>query len=200
MEEDLGEIQISENLTEALERLLLRIRYVPALGVEDFMRDYGDTRFGRLLMYLLIYRNKALDWDQRGARIGFEDAELLAGFQPQFHHVFPEKFLEGHIDAPLVDAMSNIAVIGPSINIRISKQNPMDYIPRSKIDAAKLRQQFISGQITNTSVKQYPEWLCARAEELAGAGNSFLEDLRGELNLPAIVVETEKQDYAYDVA
>src|SRR5271156_5357095 len=71
MEEDLGEIQISENLTEALERLLLRIRYVPALGVEDFMRDYGDTRFGRLLMYLLIYRNKALDWDQRGARIGF---------------------------------------------------------------------------------------------------------------------------------
>ena len=164
------------------------------------MRDYGDTRFGRLLLYLLIHSKKAVDWDQRGVQIGFEDAELLAGFQPQFHHVFPRKFLDGHIDANLIDALANIAIIGPTINIRISKQNPMDYIPKYKITAEKLRQQFISGQITNTNVKQYPDWLRTRASELASEGNRFLEEFRGNLKLPAAVAEVEKQDHAYDAA
>jgi hypothetical protein len=93
MEEDLKEISDSATLTEALERLLARIRYIPPLTADDFMRDYGDTRFGRLLLYLLVLRNKAVDWDQQGVRIGFDGAELLAGFRPQFHHVFPKKFL-----------------------------------------------------------------------------------------------------------
>jgi hypothetical protein len=93
MEEDLKEINEAATQTEALERLLARIRYLPSLTADDFMRDYSDTRFGRLLLYLLILRNKAVDWDQRGIRIGFEGAELLAGFQPQFHHVFPKKIL-----------------------------------------------------------------------------------------------------------
>jgi hypothetical protein len=95
MEEDLREIAESVTLAKALERLLNRIRYIPALMADDFMRDYGDTRFGRLLLYLLVLHNKAVAWDQPGVRIGFDGAELLAGFQPQFHHVFPQKFLEG---------------------------------------------------------------------------------------------------------
>ncbi len=200
MEEDLREIEESSTLTEALERLLARIRYVPSLTADDFMRDYGDTRFGRLLLYLLIHRKKAVDWDQRGALIGFDGAELLAGFQPQFHHVFPKKFLDGLVDNALIDALANIAIIGPAINIRISKQNPMDYIPKYKITADKLRQQFISGQIANTTVKQYPDWVRTRADELAGAGNEFLEGLRGDLKLPVAAADTEKQEHAYDAA
>ena len=164
------------------------------------MRDYGDARFGRLLLYLLIVRNEALDWDQLGVRIGFDGAELLAGFQPQFHHVFPRKFLEGQVTADLIDALANIAIIGPTINIRISKQNPMDYIPKYKITAEKLRQQFISGQIASTSVKQYPDWVRKRAEELAIKGNGFLDVLRGDLKLPTIVADTENQEHAFAAA
>jgi len=200
MEEDLKEIAESSTLTEALERLLARIRHVPLLMADDFMRDYGDTRFGRLLLYLLVVRNKSVDWDQRGVRIGFDGAEILAGFQPQFHHVFPKKFLEKQVDDGLIDALANIAIIGPTINIRISKQNPMDYIPKYKITAEKLRQQFISGQITNTTVKQYPDWLRGRATELANSGNDFLETLRGDLTLPTVANDAERQDHAYDAA
>jgi CBS domain-containing protein len=80
MEEDLKEISESSTQTEALERLLSRIRYIPPLTAEDFMRDYSDTRFGRLLLYLLIVRNKALDWDQRGVRIGFDGADFSRAF------------------------------------------------------------------------------------------------------------------------
>ena len=200
MEEDLKEISESSTQTEALERLLARIRYIPPLTAEDFMRDYSDTRLGRLLLYLLVVRNEAVDWDQRSVRIGFDGAELLAGFQPQFHHVFPKKFLEGQTDASLIDALANIAIIGPAINIRISKQNPMNYIPKYKISAEKLRQQFISGQITNTVVKQFSDWVRARADELASVGNAFLEELRGDLKLPVVAADSEKQEHAYDAA
>jgi Protein of unknown function DUF262 len=200
MEEDLKDISESSTQNEALERLLARIRYIPPLTAEDFMRDYSDTRFGRFLLYLLVIRNEAVDWDQRGVRIGFDDAELLAGFQPQFHYVFPKKFLEGQTDSSLIDALANIAIIGPTINIRISKQNPMNYIPKYNITAEKLRQQFISGQITNTSAKQYPDWVRTRAGELARVGNEFLEELRGGLKLPTTAPSAEQQEHAYDAA
>jgi hypothetical protein len=200
MEEDLKEIAESATSSEALERLLTRIRYVPPLAAEDFMRDYGDTRFGRLLLYLLVLRNGAIDWDQQGVRIGFDGAELLAGFQPQFHHVFPKKFLEGKVAADLIDALANIAIIGPSINIRISKQNPMDYIPKYRITSEKLRQQFISGQIVETSVGNYPDWLRKRAETLAAAGNQLLEELRGDLKLPTSAEGIEAEEHAFATA
>lgn len=200
MEEDLKEVAEAATLTEALERLLARIRYVPPLMAEDFMRDYGDNRFGRLLLYLLVLRNKAVDWNQQGVLIGFDGAEILAGFQPQFHHVFPKKFLEGQVAADLIDALANISIIGPTINIRISKQNPMDYIPKYNITAEKLRQQFISQHITGTTVQQYPDWVRKRADALACVGNEFLEELRGNLRLPSIASDTQNQDHAFATA
>ena len=35
--------------------MLARLRYVPPLEAKDFLRDYSDSRFGRLLLYLLAY-------------------------------------------------------------------------------------------------------------------------------------------------
>jgi Protein of unknown function DUF262 len=94
----------------------------------DFLRDYGDSRFGRFFLYLLVYRNKAQDWDEQGHRIGFEGVSVLADFRPEWHHVFPKKYLSGKVDESLIDALANIAVIGSEINIRISAKDPMSYI------------------------------------------------------------------------
>jgi hypothetical protein len=116
MEEDLKEIAESSTLSESIERLIAKIRYVPPLEPKDFIRDYGDARFGRLLLYFLIFDNSAIDWDQSGTRIGFDDAELLAGFQPQFHHVFPKKFLEGHVSDDLRRATSASLKLPPFRN------------------------------------------------------------------------------------
>jgi hypothetical protein len=147
------------------------------LEPEDFLRDYGDARFGRFLLYLLVYRNKAKDWDDKGNRVGFEGVDLLADFRPQWHHVFPKKFLEGKVNGDKVDALANIAVIGPSINIRISAKDPMDYIKRYKISQDKLAQQFIGEDITQLAVENYEKWLGNRAKVLADAGNNFLVSL-----------------------
>lgn len=74
----------------------------------------------------------------------------------------------------------------------------MDYIPKYKITAVKLKQQFISGQIRNTTVQQYPKWVRSRAAELSRTANKFLEDLRGNLKLP--VADPEEEERAYDAA
>lgn len=140
MEEDLKEVAEAKSLKDALERLLARIRYLPKVTADDFMRDYGDSRSGRLILYLLVQRNEALDWDQKGVRIGFDSEGLLSGFAPQFHHIFPKAFIDGAYPEELVNALANIALIGPAINIRISKKNPMDYVGRYAITPKKLAQ------------------------------------------------------------
>ena len=71
-------------------------------------------------------------------------AEVLADFNPQWHHIFPKKFLEGTEVNGSVDALANIAVIGPTINIRISARAPLDYVNRYAISDEKLRQQFMN--------------------------------------------------------
>ena len=104
--------------------------------------------------------------------------ELLADFRPQWHHIFPNKFLEAAgVSNDSINALANIAVIGPAINIRISAQNPMNYIGRYKITPEKLEQQFITPAIQETDVNAYETWLLQRAEKLAEAGNAFLSAL-----------------------
>jgi len=179
LNEDLRDVHEAGTLREAVDKLLRRFRHEDPIEPEDFMRDYGDSRFGRFLLYLLIYDNKALDWDEHSHRVGFEGAEVLADFRPQWHHVFPKKYLEGAgANGGLIDALANIAVIGPAINIRISAKAPLDYVTRYKITPNKLEQQFIDPSFTAVPVSAFEAWLGARAGRLAEASNSFLNSLR----------------------
>ena len=121
LEEDLREVAESDNQRAAVERLVKRFNAPDSTPLlpEDFLRDYGDARFGRFLLYLLVYRNKAIDWDPNtNVRLGFEGLQLLADFRPQWHHIFPRKYLAGKInETEKIEALANIAVIGPAINM-----------------------------------------------------------------------------------
>lgn len=178
LDEDLRDVQGTASLSEAIQKLLGRFRHDDPVESEDFLRDYGDSRFGRFMLYLLVYRNKALDWDEHSHRIGFEGVEVLADFRPQWHHIFPKKYLEGSYNNGLVDALANIAVIGPAINIRISAKAPMDYVSRYKITPEKLRQQLIDPQFTSVPITEYEGWVRQRAERLAKEANAFLAELK----------------------
>jgi len=178
LDEDLRDIQAATSLSDAIDKLLQRFRHEEPVDAEDFLRDYGDSRFGRFILYLLVYKNKALDWDEHSHRIGFEGVEVLADFRPQWHHIFPKKYLEGQDNNGLVDALANIAVIGPTINIRISAKAPMDYVTRYKITSEKLKQQFIDQNFTIVSIAEYDAWVRLRAGLLAKEANAFLAQLR----------------------
>ncbi|HAZ27346.1 TPA: hypothetical protein DCY67_01835, partial [Candidatus Acetothermia bacterium] len=170
LDEDLRDIDASDSIKDAVGRLLLRFPHKEPLTRDDLLRDYGDARFGRFLLYLLVYRNQAKDWDSQGHRIGFEGVTLLADFRPQWHHVFPRKYLEGKVEETQIDALANIAVIGPAINIRISATDPMSYVRKYAIPSDKLEQQFIGPEFTVTPPERYLEWLERRADRLAEAG------------------------------
>lgn len=73
---------------------------------------------------------------------------------------------------------TNIAVIGPEINIRISAKDPMNYIAKYKITGEKLSQQFIDPTSISISHDRYEHWLRDRANRLAEVGNEFLASLR----------------------
>ena len=68
-----------------------RIRAIEDVTADELLRDYSDARFGRLLLYLLAFRNKAVDWDQSGYRIAFQGNELVSGFSPQFQSYIPTR-------------------------------------------------------------------------------------------------------------
>jgi len=177
LEEDLRDVHEANSLSDAVIRLLRRFAHMDPLTADDFLRDYGDSRFGRFLLYLLVYRNKAQDWDEHGHRIGFEGVSLLADFRPQWHHIFPKKYLEGKVDESLIDALANIAVIGPEINIRISAKDPMSYIQKYKITDQKLAQQFVDPATISLSYEGYETWVRNRAKRLAEVGNELLAEL-----------------------
>jgi hypothetical protein len=168
-------------MKEAVSKMLRRFRHEDPIDADDFLRDYGDSRFGRFILYLLIYRNQAQDWDEHGHRIGFEGLEALADFRPQWHHIFPRKYLEGKVNNGLIDALANIAVVGPGINIRISAKDPLDYVTRYGISAAKLSQQFFSPDFVSVGHEGYEVWVKERAARLASEANAFLDELRSDL-------------------
>ena len=86
------------NPRECIKKLLHKFNTKETFQAEDFLKDYSDGRFGMFLFYLMIYKNKAKDWDESGNRIGFNGEEILADNKPHWHHVFPKKYLKGHID------------------------------------------------------------------------------------------------------
>lgn len=186
MDEDLRSILESTTLHDAGVRLLDKFEHSRPVVAEDFMEDYSSARFGRFLTYLLVWNNKAQDWDEHGYRLGFEGAEVLEDFRPQWHHIFPRKFLGTKYEESDVDALANIAVIGPSINIRISAKNPMDYLKKYKINETKLTQQFIPTNLAVLPVSDYKMFIAKRAEMLSNEANRYLNTLRKDIEMRSI--------------
>ena len=60
-------------------------------------------------------------------RIGFDTVGLLSGFAPQFHHIFSKAFVGEAHPANLINALANIALIGPAIDDLL---NPSDSLCR----------------------------------------------------------------------
>jgi hypothetical protein len=191
LEDDLKDVAASSNLIDNVTRLLKRFAATQPIEVEDFKRDYTDGKFWRFLLYLLVYKNGAQDWDKAGTRLGFDGKELLADFRPQWHHIYPQRFLHKKVESEKIDSLANIAVIGPNINIRISSQDPMKYLDKYAISDEKLDEQFVKWPRADFTVEKYQEFLEARASRLADEANRYLlvlsnalpEDCRPNLKL-----------------
>jgi hypothetical protein len=177
LDEDLKDIYESSTFLEALEKLLKRFKHEEPIEEEEFLRDYSDTKFGRFILYLLVYKNQAQDWDSSTQRLGFSGAMLLKDFQPQWHHIFPKQYLAGHVSHDIIDSLANIAVIGPTINIRISNKAPLSYVTKHNITEEKLKQQYIDKDFIHIQYSEFETWLKDRATLLTKKANEFFKEL-----------------------
>lgn len=177
LEQDIKTINSSNDFDHAISTLVDALTIDKNFQEEDFLKDY-DEEFLRLILYLMIFKNKAKDWIHN-ILIGYDklDNQLNEGFKPEWHHFFPKEVLKRkEIEDKKINALANIAVLNEKANKIISSSSPNDYIQKHNISPDRLKEQFIPVDRTY-EIDSYDDFLSTRAKILAGAATSYVKDL-----------------------
>ncbi|MBC7261823.1 MAG: DUF262 domain-containing protein, partial [Chloroflexi bacterium] len=96
LNEDVRAISEATAFDQAIKSLRERLRVSPEIAEDQFLERYdrAGQRFLRLMLYLVLFHKGARDWVD-GTRIGYDKtgAPITAGFEPQWHHIFPRSLL-----------------------------------------------------------------------------------------------------------
>ena len=174
--EDVRIILDSHDFASAVQSAIANLR-APDFAADDdrfFKENYRDSGV-QLMLYLLAHDNKAHDWSSSNDRIGFSGTELLRGFNPDWHHVFPRAYLRGTSAYRNVDAPANIVAIRKETNLRIGRKAPMEYM--EGISDKLLREQYVPTDRSLFDIARYDEFIERRAADLAAAANELMAGL-----------------------
>lgn len=190
LNEDVRTITEARTLTGALTELQERLRMSPEMSDEEFLNRYdrAGNRFLRLMLYLVLFQNEAKDWVNR-TRLGYDKTggPLSAGFEPQWHHIFPRKVLrEAKIPDDEIHALANITVLNESTNVKkLLSKPPERYIKQFDIDAEMLQAHAVPDPFAKTtdetrwSVERYQDFLIERAQLLARKAETLMHEWKG---------------------
>ena len=143
---------------------------------QDFEGFGRGSRFYPLL-YLLTRVQGARDFGS-----GLPLRSHLLGYLTslQIHHIFPKAVLyEAGYGRSQVNAVANFCFLTQEANLAIGKRKPEDYF--GEVEAkhpGALASQWIPQDPALWRIDRYPDFLAARRELLAGAANTFLDQLR----------------------
>lgn len=189
LNEDVRTVVEASDFNQALENLRARLRVPSEIAEDEFLRRYdrAGNRFLRLMLYLVLFRNEARDWVDE-TRVGYDKsgAQISAGFEPQWHHIYPRKMLaEANIQEDDIHALSNITVVNERTNAnKLGGKPPLHYIQKFKISREALRKHLIPQDFSESmseevwDVKRYSDFLIERALLLSKEANAFLHELR----------------------
>ncbi len=194
LNEDLRTIKERTSFHEVLATLESRLRIPDKVDEADFLKRYDrqGNYFLRLMLYLLLVRRGARDWvDKTPIAYDTSGSSFTAGFQPQWHHIFPSSVLsKEHLGYEQIHRLANMTVLNERSNVnKLAGKPPATYIKRFQIrrdflQAHLIPEPFASADCDSKSVeqcwnvKQYDEFCHRRAKVLAEEANSFLEQLR----------------------
>ena len=174
MNDDLGDLK-HPNPFVALER---RLRRQVGRDLEITPADLeggGTTGRRRFLLhsYVAARRNEAYDW--------FEDVRLSSSNlgknrSLEQHHIFPRAILRNAYESENIDELANIAFLSKDANLKVSDDNPMEYL--TKIPADCLEQQFVPMNPNLWAVDAFPQFLEERRQLVADGINQVIEELR----------------------
>ena len=132
----------------------------------------------RLMVYLIAFNNNAQDWNSDGYHI---QAEAKGPYRPEWHHIFPRKWLRDNredLDVALIDTVANMAVISGDANRKIAASEPRKYIKELNLANRGLLHQQAVPDPSFVGPEQYVQWLENRSEALAQESNKYLAELR----------------------
>ena len=173
----------SENRNKAMGDLYKLVDVSPdgddKFSPEEFLEARsGRNSIHRLMIYLLAFKNNAQDWNTDGYHVR---AEATGQYQPEWHHIFPRKWLWDNIPeitAEQVDTVANMAVISGDANRKIAASEPKEYVATLDLAGRGLLEQQAIPDPTFVAPEQYLDWLKRRAERLAQESNKYLDELR----------------------
>ncbi len=179
LSQDLATIHTAATPDTALDELMSRLRVSATFEPTRFLEDYSRDRFGRLLLYLLLFKEGATDWVSK-ARIGFDTTSttLNRGFLPEWHHIFPRAVLRSADRSPSdTDILANITVLNEATNrIKFRAKTPAKYIEEFKIAADELARHVVPADPT-PSAQAYDDFIVQRAQRLSDAANAYFTKL-----------------------
>lgn len=194
LNEDVRTITEATDFDAALERLVKEIRVSPTFTSEEFLNRYdrAGQRFLQLILYLLLVNREARDWVD-GTRIGYDkgDALVAAGFEPQWHHIYPRSLLvkAGYREDD-IHALANITIMNQRTNVnKLANKEPWHYLRQFGVSEETLRGHVIPEPFAKAvsdegyakkqwSVERYADFVGQRAHLLAQEANGFLKSLR----------------------
>ncbi len=175
LNQDLGAIEDNDGALDRLISLLRQQRGDLRLDPDDFRGSSRGARFYPLL-YMLSRVFGARDWGT-----GVEIKSSLLGKQSnlQLHHIFPKaRLYEFGYDKPDVNALANFTFLTQETNLSISARDPAEYLPEvEERNPGALASHWIPMDPDLWDLSRYHDFLAARRELLAKAGNELLESL-----------------------
>ncbi len=208
---DVRSIKESASFDDAVARLLEQLQSTDNIPAEEFRMRYdrAGNRFLRLMVYLTTYAQAGVDWVDR-TRIAYDKGgnAVLAGFEPQWHHVFPRKVLkDAGRSTDDINALANIVVLNERTNVKkLAAKPPARYLAEHGITAADLGAHSIPESFRDAvkqggdvlewhwAVERYDDFLVERCEELSRRATELLRSLGDkaspdELAAPAVADE-----------
>ena len=189
LNDDIKTIKESSSFEEVLEKLYGKLKAEEKIREEEFLHRYdrAGSKFLRLLLYLLLFKNQARDWFE-GNLIGYDKttSAVTAGFEPHWHHIFPKSFLRMfNVNSDDINALANITVLNAQTNAKkIRNKPPWQYFNDLKVSGEDLKRHLIPDSLTslldNTSwnVDKYQIFITERAILLAEEANKFLDSIK----------------------
>ncbi len=194
LNEDVQVISTASSFAEATRKLIDRLEVDFTIDEVEFLNRYDrvGSRFLRLIMFLVLYNNTAVDWVD-GTRLGYDNtgSAVTSGYQPQWHHIYPRSLLHHRRQDDEIHSLANITVLNERTNVnKLSGKPPWQYIQQFSIRADVLRRHCIPELFAQVAdgdfhdlqaawaVERFDDFLLSRAELLAKEANIWLSSLR----------------------
>ena len=174
LNQDLAAIETVEGSLDRLIELLRQNRGDLSLNEGDFKGWSRGARFYPQL-YMMTRVCRAKDWGS-----GIELSKHILGSTSglQIHHIFPKSLLHKRYSKAEVNAIANFTFLTQETNLEVSNKDPKVYLEEYvKRHPGAVESHWIPMDRNLWKIENYIDFLAARRELLAKAGNEFLESL-----------------------